>query len=95
MKIQQGCCDYVAAVIRNQRQKRKLAQGEIARSIGQKQSWLSRLEGGQQRICVYEFLILAEAIGFDPFKALHKIERRRKKSRMDQSADFQKTRKIL
>jgi transcriptional regulator with XRE-family HTH domain len=61
-------------LIIDERKTRKIRQQELARKLRQHQSWVSRMEGGERRIDVLEFLALAEAIGFDPGAALRKIQ---------------------
>jgi transcriptional regulator with XRE-family HTH domain len=50
-----------------------MTQANLAGRIGQYQSYVARLESGQRRIDVVEFLELAEALGFD---AAHRRLRR-------------------
>lgn len=57
-----------------ERKARRLPQTNLARRLRRHQSWVARLESGQRRIGVDEFLMLAEAIGFDPTKALREIQ---------------------
>lgn len=57
-----------------ERKARKIRQQELARRLHQHQSLVSRLESGERRIDVCEFLDLAEVIGFDPGVALKKIQ---------------------
>lgn len=52
-----------------------MTQGEIAKRIKRYQPYLTFIERGQRRVDVVEFLELAEAIGFDPLKALRAIRR--------------------
>ena len=52
-----------------------ISQAELARRFKQYQSWAARLESGQRRIDVVEFLLLAEAIGFNPVKMLKEIQK--------------------
>lgn len=47
-----------------------LSQTELAKRLGQYQSFVAWLESGQRRVDVVEFLTLAEILGFDPVKAL-------------------------
>lgn len=47
-----------------------LTQIDIAKRIRQSQSWLAYLESGRRHIDVAEFFMLANAIGFDPHRAL-------------------------
>lgn len=47
-----------------------LTQADLADRLGEYQSFVARLESGQRRIDVVEFLDLAEALGLDPAKAV-------------------------
>jgi transcriptional regulator with XRE-family HTH domain len=47
-----------------------LTQADLADRLGEYQSFVARLESGQRRIDVVEFLDLAEILGFDPAKAI-------------------------
>jgi transcriptional regulator with XRE-family HTH domain len=57
-----------------ERTRRGIRQNALARRLRQPQSAISRLESGQRRIEVIEFIELAEAIGFSPSQALRKIQ---------------------
>ena len=62
------------ALIRAERRTAGLRQQEVAkRCNGRSQQWIAAVESGQRRIDVVEYLMLAEAIGFDPLKLLTKI----------------------
>jgi ribosome-binding protein aMBF1 (putative translation factor) len=52
-----------------------LTQTELATRLGEYQSFVARLESGQRRVDVVEFLDLAEALGFDPAKAISTVEK--------------------
>ncbi|WP_415810416.1 helix-turn-helix domain-containing protein [Litorimonas haliclonae] len=41
-------------------------QSELARRLGEYQSFVARLESGQRRIDLVEFETFAEILGFDP-----------------------------
>ena len=59
-------------------QKREAAgmtQADLAARLGEYQSFVARLESGQRRIDVVEFLELADAVGFDPAKALSAVKK--------------------
>jgi transcriptional regulator with XRE-family HTH domain len=50
-----------------------LTQTQLAVKLGEYQSFVARLESGQRRIDVIEFLDLAAKLGFDPAKAIRQI----------------------
>ena len=50
-----------------------LTQTQLAEKLGEYQSFVARLESGQRRIDVVEFLDLAAKLGFDPAKAIRQI----------------------
>jgi transcriptional regulator with XRE-family HTH domain len=56
-----------------QRKAAALTQTALAKRLGRYQSFIADLERGQRRVDVVEFLELAEAIGFDPVKAIRSI----------------------
>jgi len=57
----------LARLLFKERKARKICQQEVARRLGQHQSFVSRLESGtRHRIGVCEFLDFAEAVGFNP-----------------------------
>lgn len=47
-----------------------MTQEELAARLGEYQSFVARIESGQRRIDVVEFLELADVLGFDPSTAL-------------------------
>lgn len=47
-----------------------MTQAELAKRLGEYQSFVARLESGQRRVDVVEFMDLAEALGFDPARAI-------------------------
>jgi hypothetical protein len=51
-----------------------LRQQALAKKLRCHQSWVARVESGQRRIDVIEFLTLAEAIGFSPNKVLRAVQ---------------------
>ena len=55
----------------------RMTQVELARACRKSQTWVARLEAGERRIDVVEFVALARIIGFNPqpiIKALVKME---------------------
>lgn len=67
--------DALVELIIEERKKAGLTQTEVAEKLGRYQSVIATLESGQRRIDVVEFLELAEAIGFDPAKLIHKLSK--------------------
>jgi transcriptional regulator with XRE-family HTH domain len=55
-----------------------LTQTAVASKLGRYQSYVANVESGQRRIDVVEFLDLAEAIGFDPAKAVRQLTHTRR-----------------
>jgi ribosome-binding protein aMBF1 (putative translation factor) len=66
--------ERLVQLIIEERKARNIRQEQLARALRQNQSWVSRLESGQRRIDVAEFLMLAEVIGFDPYKMLRRVQ---------------------
>jgi transcriptional regulator with XRE-family HTH domain len=52
-----------------------LTQAQLAKRLGEYQSFIARLESGQRRIDVVEFLLLAEVLNFDPASAIAKLKK--------------------
>ncbi|MBD9650177.1 helix-turn-helix transcriptional regulator [Ensifer sp. ENS09] len=50
-----------------------LTQTELATKLGEYQSFVARLESGQRRVDVVEFLELARLLGFDPHQAMDHV----------------------
>jgi transcriptional regulator with XRE-family HTH domain len=51
-----------------------LTQVQLAEALGEYQSFVARLESGQRRVDVVEFIGLAAILGFDAAKAVKAIE---------------------
>ncbi|WP_404405555.1 multiprotein-bridging factor 1 family protein [Pelagibacterium halotolerans] len=56
-----------------QRQAAGITQAELATRLGEYQSFVARLESGQRRVDVVEFLAIAEILGFDAAAALRQL----------------------
>jgi transcriptional regulator with XRE-family HTH domain len=61
-------------LIISKREAAGLTQAQLAEKLGEYQSFVARLESGQRRIDVVEFLDLASELGFDPAKVIRQIE---------------------
>lgn len=62
--------EALRALLARERKRAGLSQAEVAAKLGRYQSYVATVEGGQRRVDVVEFLDFAEAIGFDPGKAI-------------------------
>ena len=51
-----------------------MTQAELATRLGEYQSFVARLESGQRRVDVVEFVGLAEILGFDPAAAVTDLQ---------------------
>src|SRR3954468_24089139 len=63
------------ALLIERREAAGLTQTQLADRLGEYQSFVARLESGQRRVDVVEFLELAEVLGFDAGKALRVVSR--------------------
>ena len=61
------------AMLIEKREAKGMTQTELAEKLDQYQSFVARIESGQRRIDVIEYLDIAQAIGFDPKRALSKL----------------------
>ena len=64
------------ALLIEKREALDITQTELAERLGEYQSFVARIESGQRRVDVVEFLKLAEALEFDPVQALRDIKAR-------------------
>ena len=58
------------ALLIEKREAKGLTQTDLAEKLGEYQSFVARLESGQRRVDVIEFLELSEILGFDAVQAL-------------------------
>ena len=52
-----------------------MTQADLANRLGEYQSFVARLESGQRRIDVVEFIDLAEILNFDPAKTISMLKK--------------------
>ena len=55
------------------RRKAGLTQHEVAERLERPQSFVAKVEGGERRLDVIEFVALARVLGADPVKLLRKL----------------------
>jgi transcriptional regulator with XRE-family HTH domain len=65
--------DALIAFIVERRKRAGLTQADVAKRLKQYQSYVARVESGQRRIDVIEFIDLSEAIGFDATDVIRRI----------------------
>jgi transcriptional regulator with XRE-family HTH domain len=53
----------------------RMTQSDLAARSEKSQSSIARLESGQRRITVVEFMTLAKILGFDPDKVISTLEK--------------------
>ena len=66
------------ALLVGKREAAGMTQTELAGRLGQYQSFVARLESGERRVDLVEFIQLAEILGFDAASAVRTIARRGK-----------------
>lgn len=52
-----------------------MTQADLAKELGEYQSFVARLESGQRRVDVVELMKIAEVLGFDPAKMIGVLQR--------------------
>jgi transcriptional regulator with XRE-family HTH domain len=57
------------------RQAAAMTQSDLAARLGKSQSFVARLESGQRRITVVEFMMLAKILRFDSYKVISTLEK--------------------
>ena len=63
------------ALIIEAREKSGMTQTELAEVLGEYQSFVARLESGQRRLDVIEFIRLAEILNFDANKVITEVRK--------------------
>ena len=78
--VQTNEYDQFRSLLREARKGAGLSQMELAKKLGEPQSVVSKVERGERRLDVVEFLDFVEAIGADPIQVLTLLlENRRKR----------------
>ena len=72
--------DEFLTLLTDARKESRVSQRELARRLGKTQSYVSKMESGQQRIDVLEFLDYARGIGAEPAVLILKLDVQTRKS---------------
>lgn len=67
----------LVAFLIERREAAGMTQAQLAERLGEYQSFVARLESGQRRVDVVEFIELGRLLGFDPEAAMREIAGRR------------------
>ncbi|MCK1359039.1 helix-turn-helix transcriptional regulator [Bradyrhizobium sp. 199] len=59
------------------RHKAGIRQQALAKKLRKPQSFVAKYEGGERRLDLIEFIVIAEALGADPIKLLRRLLRTR------------------
>ena len=70
-----ACHEALIELLIRKRKQAGLRQWELAERLGEYQSFIARIEKGQRRIDVCEFLKIAKALKFDPGREISKLFR--------------------
>lgn len=69
--------EALIALLIEKREAAGMTQADLASRLGEYQSFVARVESGQRRIDVAEFLQLATVLGFDAEEAIAQIKKAR------------------
>lgn len=61
-------------MLRQARLEAGLRQEEVARRLGQPQSFVSKYESGERRLDIAELIAICSALGISPIELMSKIE---------------------
>ncbi|NHB95991.1 helix-turn-helix domain-containing protein [Photorhabdus stackebrandtii] len=65
---------YVIRVLRETRLEKGITQEKLARAFGRPQSFIAKIENGERRLDVVEFVYMARLLSLNPVQILDKIK---------------------
>jgi transcriptional regulator with XRE-family HTH domain len=68
--------DALAAAVVALRKEAGMTQRQLAKAVGREQSYIGRIEPGQRRIDLVEWVGICRACGVDPEKTIAKLTRK-------------------
>lgn len=63
----------VISTLRNSRLEQGLTQTTLAKALGKPQSFIAKVENGERRLDVVEFIHLAKLLSIDPASVIKKV----------------------
>lgn len=63
----------VISALRNSRLEQGLTQTTLAKALGKPQSFIAKVENGERRLDVVEFIHLAKLLSIDPASVIKKV----------------------
>ena len=63
------------SLFREERQRAHLSQERLAEKLKKPQSFVAKIEKGERRVDLIEFLTIAHAMGMDPAKFVRKLQK--------------------
>jgi transcriptional regulator with XRE-family HTH domain len=63
------------SLLREERQAARLSQNMLAEKLNRPQSFVAKIEKGERRVDLVEFLTIINAIGADPIKFIRKFQK--------------------
>jgi transcriptional regulator with XRE-family HTH domain len=73
------CHKTLIKLLKAERQRAGIRQAVLAKQMKKQQNWISRLEKGDRRVDVCQFLQLADLIGFDAVEMLRSVDAEKNK----------------
>ncbi|WP_373964206.1 helix-turn-helix domain-containing protein [Kosakonia sacchari] len=64
----------VIIALKKARKERGITQAQLAEALGRPQSFIAKIESGERRLDVVEFVHLARLVGLEPMDVLQKIK---------------------
>jgi Predicted transcription factor, homolog of eukaryotic MBF1 len=65
----------VISALKSARKDRGLTQAQLAEALGKPQSFIAKVENGERRLDVVEFVHLARLVGVDLYKIMEEISK--------------------
>jgi transcriptional regulator with XRE-family HTH domain len=67
--------EQLLGILKHLRKEKGLTQAELAEVLGRPQSLIAKIEAGERRLDVCQFLDYVDALGGDPLKVIRELEK--------------------